>query len=369
MEATGQVEGVLALIYESALESGDWWKASRAIADFCGGANAALVQLDPTLGLAEVTTPRADPDIVEAYNQHWWAHDPTAKATGALAPGTITDLSTTGRERFLGSRFHREFWSRSGLGAERLASNLIVDGSAFSSVVLQTDPLHDEITVDMRERFSLIVPHLVRGMSASAGLRRMTLNLVGAGLDNAVPILIVDADARLEEANEAAIAMLRDGGEASLVGFQVVLRDAVANARVRHALRASGGTATLTGPGRIRFRSQLSGEVVAVEVMPMPPGIHGYPAARGSTVFALVFDDPAARARRTVATLRERYGLTPAEARLAVEIAKGDGRAAAAARCGISVNTARSHMKSIFAKTDVHRQAALVRLIDRIDQA
>jgi DNA-binding CsgD family transcriptional regulator len=55
--------------------------------------------------------------------------------------------------------------------------------------------------------------------------------------------------------------------------------------------------------------------------------------------------------------------LTPAEADFALEIVKGDGRAAAAARFGISVGTARTHLTHIFDKTGVRRQAELVRLL------
>lgn len=61
--------------------------------------------------------------------------------------------------------------------------------------------------------------------------------------------------------------------------------------------------------------------------------------------------------------LRERYGLTRAEAAFALEIVKGDGRDAAARRRGISVSTAHSHLTRIFEKTGVHRQAELVHLL------
>lgn len=63
---------------------------------------------------------------------------------------------------------------------------------------------------------------------------------------------------------------------------------------------------------------------------------------------------------RRVWILRERYGLTPAEAAFALEIVKGDGRDAAARRRGISVSTAHAHLNKIFEKTGTHRQAELV---------
>lgn len=61
--------------------------------------------------------------------------------------------------------------------------------------------------------------------------------------------------------------------------------------------------------------------------------------------------------------LQHCFGLTPAEAAFAVEIAKGDGKPAAAERRGISFATARTHLSSIFEKTGTHRQAELIRLL------
>jgi DNA-binding CsgD family transcriptional regulator len=63
------------------------------------------------------------------------------------------------------------------------------------------------------------------------------------------------------------------------------------------------------------------------------------------------------------AQFSHRFGLTPAEGRLAQEIAKGDGLQAAALRLGVSITTARTHLAKLFAKTTTHRQAELVRLL------
>ncbi|AGB73841.1 transcriptional regulator, LuxR family (plasmid) [Rhizobium tropici CIAT 899] len=61
--------------------------------------------------------------------------------------------------------------------------------------------------------------------------------------------------------------------------------------------------------------------------------------------------------------LRNRSGLTRAEADVAWEILKGDGRDAAATRLGIAAATMRAHLTHIFEKTGVRRQAELVRLM------
>jgi DNA-binding CsgD family transcriptional regulator len=59
-------------------------------------------------------------------------------------------------------------------------------------------------------------------------------------------------------------------------------------------------------------------------------------------------------------------GLTAAEGRLVSQLADGADLAEAAEQLGISVHTARSQVKSVFAKTDTHRQVELVSLAVRI---
>jgi DNA-binding CsgD family transcriptional regulator len=61
--------------------------------------------------------------------------------------------------------------------------------------------------------------------------------------------------------------------------------------------------------------------------------------------------------------LRERYQLTPAEARLAALLAADSSLEEAAEELGLAVGTVRTRLKSIFSKTDTHRQASLVRLL------
>jgi DNA-binding CsgD family transcriptional regulator len=61
--------------------------------------------------------------------------------------------------------------------------------------------------------------------------------------------------------------------------------------------------------------------------------------------------------------LLDRYGLTPTEVRLATHIAAGGSVADYAALHKVSEGTVRTHLKAVFAKTGVHRQADLVRLL------
>jgi DNA-binding CsgD family transcriptional regulator len=63
--------------------------------------------------------------------------------------------------------------------------------------------------------------------------------------------------------------------------------------------------------------------------------------------------------------VRQLFDFTPAETRLALRLAGGMSLGEACEDLGISPHTGRAHLKTIFAKSGVTRQAELVRLILR----
>lgn len=66
--------------------------------------------------------------------------------------------------------------------------------------------------------------------------------------------------------------------------------------------------------------------------------------------------------------LRRAFGLTPAEARLAVALTAGSGLGPAAATLGVGRETARTQLRSVFAKTGTRRQAELSALLSRLQK-
>jgi DNA-binding CsgD family transcriptional regulator len=77
----------------------------------------------------------------------------------------------------------------------------------------------------------------------------------------------------------------------------------------------------------------------------------------------VVFVDPERRLIVPREILRSAFGLTPAEARLANRLSTGDGLGVIADELGVSRETVRNQLKSIFYKTGVHRQSDLVALL------
>jgi len=82
----------------------------------------------------------------------------------------------------------------------------------------------------------------------------------------------------------------------------------------------------------------------------------------------IVITDLGARAAPPDRLLREAFGLTPAEARLAARLGSGEDLRAAAERLGVAYETARAQLKAIFGKAQVSRQSEFVALLARIAQ-
>ena len=77
----------------------------------------------------------------------------------------------------------------------------------------------------------------------------------------------------------------------------------------------------------------------------------------------LFLNDPSHSPRVSPEALRDLLGLTQSEAGIAADIGDGMRPTEIAARHGISPNTVRAHLRSIFTKTGVRRQSQLVHLV------
>lgn len=104
-----------------------------------------------------------------------------------------------------------------------------------------------------------------------------------------------------------------------------------------------------------------------------PATAHVLPLSRGAVrtrlaprAVAAVFITDGRREPQSTNVFAETYGLTKGEAQIIDRLLDGDTLVAAAASIGISINTAKSHLSHVFAKTGVHRQAELIALIHRL---
>lgn len=212
-----------------------------------------------------------------------------------------------------------------------------------------------------------VLPHLQRALKIHELLSRAQLERDAAlgALDHLpIGVVLLDRRGRVLETNSYAndILSMNDGLRIARDGFRTASRQETEQLRrmiaykigpERDATEEISDTLLITRPsGRPPFNALVAA---------LPVGARFLGELRRAA--ALFITDPERHAEVNQRRLREIYDLTPAEARLASLIAQGWRLEDAAEDLGVSLNTVRTHLKRIFAKSGTDRQADLVRLI------
>jgi DNA-binding CsgD family transcriptional regulator len=176
------------------------------------------------------------------------------------------------------------------------------------------------------------------------------------------PAVIVDRFGLVLDANAAADQVFDSEIRVSNRRLIVTGRGASADlARLADALRTVGDTASLpTAPIVVR---RMARPPILIRVLPIVPAARS-PFLGARALLTLV--DLSKRKPPPSRLLATSFGLTAAEAKIAVLIGTGETVASAAERLGITTHTARNQLKAVFSKTDTHRQAELATLLARL---
>jgi len=128
------------------------------------------------------------------------------------------------------------------------------------------------------------------------------------------------------------------------------------------ALRRFLSTQHVTSRGALAFSHPKDGRPLQIFATALRWPAQA-PEARARFARAIFIGDPSRTSGEPAEILRELYGLTQAQARLALLLATDHSIAEAAEQLGIEVSTARTHLNAVFAKTGTNRQTSLVRLL------
>jgi DNA-binding CsgD family transcriptional regulator len=216
--------------------------------------------------------------------------------------------------------------------------------------------------------FATLQPHLARAARIQRRLWELDLRdlLASAGIDGRQRAVLVDARGRVLFATDSAAKLIGDARPFRLRSGVLSALDPAADTRLHRAVARCLESHLLVHGGDELTIQHDARSVLHVSVVPFASragaestGWHG----RRCPAALVLISDPDEERRARKKRLRERFGLTPAEAEVALEMLPGDGREAAAARLGIAPGTVRIHLQHVFEKTGVHRQAELVTLI------
>lgn len=214
------------------------------------------------------------------------------------------------------------------------------------------------------------------------------VELAAGHIDRALQISVALED----QAAASGIRSLESIGKAAVGvgrGLSVVAMNARAEALLGAGLEVRAGRLAATDPSRQpaleRLVARASGEIEAGRERPGAlalPRPHGRPLVaraapylsasadvlRGMRAIVLLTDLDAAQPPPSETLLRDAFGLTRAEARLAAGLSTGATLEDCAKTYGVALNTVRNQLASVFLKTGVRRQADLVMLAGQLGE-
>jgi DNA-binding CsgD family transcriptional regulator len=367
--AAGDVEDFSALVgelYGGLLNEAPWDGFLQALAAHIDADNAILILLAPESQIPPAMTATGDPLGARRYVTDYFSRDPFK----GLPEGRVTSL----REFLAGSRiveteFYREFMEFSGsdqiLGIDLRAEN----GFEARLRVTRAAGVHD---FGAAERASLqrLVPHLRSAITLFGRLQDTAIEqgvYRGAIEQLAVGTVLLDHRGGILRANTVAerIIAARDGLQAT-GGRLLIVGTPEASRSLQQLLRRLEQTADPATVPAIRLRVERPSGARDLSLVAKPALGPAYLRAGGGAAVALFISETAPAAAPASEAIRDFFKLTQREAALAAHIAGGASLQESARLLGVSYNTARTHLRAIFAKTGAARQSQLVLLLRRV---
>lgn len=359
-----QLSGLIALIYDCAIDPERWTIAMEALRVELGMFNCSmdLVALPSQERLLNHMTGIAEPfasQMLSNANQTvtMWGGPETLASLPMDEPAL---LSRVVGPAAWASPVYLEWAEPQGI-CDLMAIFLARDAHGLGALGMgrhrDAPPIDDRVLGLAR----LLVPHLQRAATINrlldlTALRHKTFAAIFDTM--ATPILVVGRHLSISHANAAAVEMLkRDTSLRSRNGV-LTASDQVIQAALTAAVTQAADAASKIG--RAGFGIPLAdhdGLPRAIYVLPLRDG------ALGADAEAALFVANRTNAPAMLGSVVERlFGLTPTEQEVFSEIVSGRRVNDTARSLGIAPSTVRTHLLRIYDKTGMRRQAELVRL-------
>lgn len=213
----------------------------------------------------------------------------------------------------------------------------------------------------------LFIPHLRRALHVHSLLGRSeSLGGIYADAINrlSVATILLTESGTVQKLNDYAKQLLEQADGLKLVGDRLEATYPSDNKelqkRIKEAfeVRSTGRSPS----GKALSVTRPSGEVnlgIVFEAIPDSSLVDD----KGQPTLLIYVRDAVNKSTVSSAAAKQLFDFTPAETALALELANGLSLEDAAENLGIMRNTARAHLRAIFSKTGVRRQAELVRVM------
>lgn len=362
MSSETDLVSLIAAIYEAGMDFSLWPLVLDRLATAFGAPSAGWTRQGETLFDTWGFSSGIDPEFERKYIEYYHSVNPIWLRVPSTPAGTVqTDTMVIPRRELGRTEFFNDFMLPQRIRGLLNAVVLMEEGRQ-TIVTVQGDRQFETSHIEM---YKLLAPHLQRAAHMNIKLARAELNNIAhvATLNHLEEgVLFVDLNANVKFANNAAEQFFANR-DLRLYRGRIHANSAAETATL-HAVIAKSAEAGIQNRRSdfVSLRREVGRSPLALLVAPLPMENHFSPIA--PRPLAVIFvSDPDKKNKPTAVQLREKFGMTPAEAGFAIEIMKGDGIQAAADRLSISRATARTHLSRIFDKTGMRRQTELVRLL------
>ncbi|MEV0298479.1 LuxR C-terminal-related transcriptional regulator [Nocardia sp. NPDC050710] len=358
--------GIVARINSAALHPDGWAEAVQEIVTALGADHGGLVESGSGSRQMTACSIGAD-ELRHSYNTRFWRIDPIASALEHAPAGVITTYDELLEPDYLRRHpFFSDWMMPHGLGNGMLA--LLTSGSRTSWIGVYPERGRNLDRSQATSSMRLLLPHLRHALTVQSCLTdvKAERNQAVAVLDrHRHGLVIVSRCGAINYANPAALLILesRDGlgmGRGGNLESSDSRATVGLRAMIESAVRKDG---PYVG-GRTLISRHSGGSSYALLVVPLDPGSGRLDEDRSAALVVIV--DPDQQTPGWPQALRQLYGLTGAEARVAAAALRGEGLRSIAEELAVAVNTARTHLQHVFDKTGTHRQAELVRVLTTV---
>lgn len=223
-----------------------------------------------------------------------------------------------------------------------------------------------EFTHGQEQLLLQLTPHLRQTVSLAEKLGQVQAQaeIVTRAVDQMNSgVVVFDGDGNICWVNACAQQIIARSAHLSLAGGRLRC-ESTADKRTLNKVLALARSKT---PGPSRYIGTVgqdrSNPVQVLAVRDLRRGHNALPGTMPAAFTALYLSERETRFDLPALDIASLFGLTPAEARLAIALSEGASINDYAASQGIAAGTARIQLKSIFSKLGINRQPELVRLI------
>ena len=374
MASEGSILDLIGAIYDAAIRPELWPEVTRNCIKLLGANMGALAIVDLARQQNDVFEPlQLDASLVPVYENHFVDKDVwLLSAAHALENASFIGSALVPTEELVKTEFYNEILRPQDI--RYIACNHFHKTTETISYLsaYRTDRQGD-FTQHELEILNTIGPHLKRAGQLHLKFAEVTArrDILSGMLDQvAVGMILVDSTSKILATNRIAdelvaendgLSVAPDGLRATMNGLTAAL-----DALIADAIAAGSGNGMGAG-GALAVARPSAMRPLEVLVAPLNARSEFTTfAAAGRRPTAVIFvRDPEFEPRLPAEILSQLYGLTPAEARLAVALAGGKPLKDYAEAAEITVGTARWTLKQVMDKTDTRRQSELVRLLSR----